>query len=181
MADRLKIASVASVLSDMRTKGIIGKYAVGGASAVAFYTEPISTKDLDIFFVFDPEQTGAILSMEPIYTYCRKNGYTYDHEFIIIRGWPVQFVESGNDPLWKDALANSVTFTFEGGSIDVLPPEHLAAMWSSVARPKDILKIQHFAESEVLDPVKLKSILARFNLVNAWIKIQRGLPSELRF
>jgi hypothetical protein len=181
MVDRLKIANVAFVLADMRTKGVIGKYAVGGASAVAFYTEPIATKDLDIFFLFDPPQTRAILSLEPIYNYCQENGYKYDHEFITIKGWPVQFIESGNDPLWEDALANSMTFSFEAGSIDVLPPEHLAAMWASVARPKDILKIQHFAESDVLDPAKVEAILDRFDLMKVWRKIQGGLPDELKF
>lgn len=181
MSERIKIADVASVLLDMREKGVIGKFAVGGASAVAFYTEPIATKDLDIFFVFEPPQTGSILSLEPIYDYCRENGYVYDHEFITIGGWPVQFVESGNDMLWMDAMANSVTFTFDGGSIDVLPPEHLAAMWAVVARAKDILKIQHFAESEVLDATKLKNILSRFNLFEVWRTIQGGLPDELRF
>lgn len=93
------MVDVASVLSDMRRQGIIGKYAVGGASVVAFYTEPIATKDLDIFFLFEPPQNNVILSLEPIYNYCRAKGYTFDHEFISIGGWPVQFVESGHDPL----------------------------------------------------------------------------------
>lgn len=181
MGDRIKIADVASVLIDMRKKGVIGKFAVGGASAVAFYTEPIATNDLDIFFIFEPPQNNLILSLEPIYNYCRENGYTYDHEFILIGGWPVQFVEAGNEPLWEDALANSVTFLFDGGSIDVLPPEHLAAMWASVARPKDVLKIQHFAESEVLDAVKLKNVLSRFDLIGVWRNIQGGLPNGLKF
>ena len=97
--DRLKFSDVFSVLNDMRAKGVIGKYAVGGASAVAFYAEPIATKDLDIFFLFEPPQETAILSLESIYKYCRENGLTYDHEFISIRGWLVQFVECGNDPL----------------------------------------------------------------------------------
>lgn len=181
MGDRIKIADVASVLFDMSNRGVIGRYAVGGASAVAFYTEPIATKDLDIFFLFEPPQTGVVLSLEPIYNYCRENGYTYDHEFIMIGGWPVQFIESGNDPLWMDALASAVTFTFDGGSIDVLTPEHLAAMWASVARAKDILKIQHFAESEVFDALKLENVLHRFGLVDVWRKIQGGLPNELKF
>ncbi|MCC7306280.1 MAG: hypothetical protein IT173_01840 [Acidobacteria bacterium] len=179
--DRLKFADVFSVLNDMRANGVIGRYAVGGASAVAFYAEPIATKDLDIFFLFDPPQETAILSLGSIYEYCREKGYKYDHEFISIQGWLVQFVECGNDPLWRDALANSIQFSFEGGSIEVLSPEHLAAMWAVVARPKDILKIQHFAESDVLDPAKLKDILDRFDLLMAWRKIQEGLSDEFRF
>lgn len=180
MESRLKLAEVASVLSDMQKQGVIGKYAVGGASAVAFYTEPIATKDLDIFFLFEPPQSDLILSLEPIYDYCREKGYTFDHEFISIGGWPVQFVESGHDPLWSEALENSITFSFDGESLDVLPAEYLAAMWAIVARPKDILKIQHFAESDVLEAVKLQDILIRFDLTETWRKIG-GLPDGLRF
>ncbi len=181
MENRIKLSGVAAVLHDMHEKGIIGKYAVGGASAVAFYTEPIATNDLDIFFLFEPPQTGTILSLEPIYNYCRERGYTYDYEFISIGGWPVQFVESSHEPLWNDALANAVTFTFEGSNINVLPPEHLAAMWAGVARAKDILKIQHFAESEILKADKLRQVLAKFDLVETWRRIQGGLPNELKF
>jgi hypothetical protein len=178
---RLKLAVVAAALHDMHEKGIIGKYGVGGASAVAFYSEPIATKDLDIFFVFDPPQSGIILSLEPIYNYCREKGYNYDHEFVAIGGWPVQFVEAGHEPLWRDALTNAVTFSFEGASLNVLPPEHLAAMWAVVARPKDILKIQHFAENKVLEAEKMRQVLVRFGLMETWRRIQGGLPNELKF
>ena len=181
MEGRIKLTDVAAVLNDMHSQGIIGRYAVGGASAVAFYAEPIATKDLDIFFVFEPPQTGLILSLESIYSYCGEKGYTYDHEFISIGGWPVQFVESSHDPLWKDALVNAKTFSFDGCSIDVLSPEHLSAMWASVARAKDILKIQHFAESDVLKAESLKKVLIQFGLVETWRKIQGGLPNELKF
>lgn len=165
----------------MRARGVIGRYAVGGASAVAFYADPIATKDLDIFFLFEPPQDGLILSMEPVYDYCREHGYSYDHEFISIGGWDVQFIESGHDPLWTDALANARTFTFDGGSIDVLPPEHLAAMWASAARSKDILKILHFAASDVLDPAKMREVLARFDMLEMWRKIDAGFPDEFRY
>jgi hypothetical protein len=116
-----------------------------------------------------------------IYNYCREQGYTYDQEFISIGGWLVQFVESSHDPLWSDALANAITFSFDGSDLNVLSPEHLAAMWAGIARPKDILKIHHFAESEVLNADKLKQVLVRFDLVETWKKIQGGLPDELRF
>ena len=54
-------------------------------------------------------------------------------------------------------------------------------MWAVVARPKDILKIQHFAESGVLDADRLKEILVRFDLLNTWQKMQGGLSDECRF
>lgn len=178
---RLKLTEVAKVLYDMQANEIIGKYAVGGASAVAFYTEPIATKDLDIFFLFDPSQEGLILSLDAIYAYCREKGFEFDHEFVSIGGWPVQFVESSHDPLWNDALENAITFSFEGGSIAVLPPHHLAAMWASVARAKDVLKIQHFAESGILERGKLQVILDKFGLIQTWRNIQGGLSGDLKF
>ena len=181
MSDRIKLTDVSVVLADMRAKGIIGEYAVGGASAIAFYAEPIATKDLDIFFLFEPPQTKLILSLEPIYDYCRENGYSYDHEFISIGGWDVQFVEAGHDELWKDALANARKFVFDGSSIDVLPPEHLAAMWAIVARPKDILQILHFVSYNVLETEKLRAILTRFDMIETWRKIQLGIPNEFRY
>lgn len=181
MDSRIKLTEVATVLHDMNVKGIIGEYAVGGASAVAFFADPIATKDLDIFFLFEPPQSGAILSLETIYDYCRERGYTYDHEFISIGGWLVQFVESSRDPLWRDALTKALAFSFDGTTLNVLPPEHLAAMWAVVARPKDILKIQHFAVHDVLNGDKLREILVRFGLLETWRKIQGGLPDGLRF
>ena len=102
MIGKLKIADVGTVLADMRARGVIGRYAIGGASAVAFYTEPISTKDLDIFFVFEPPQNSAILSLEPVYNYCREKGFNYDREFIEIGGWPV--IVKNSKPFLSDLI-----------------------------------------------------------------------------
>jgi len=131
-----KLATVADILDDMRSKGIIGPYAVGGAVAAALYSQPISTIDLDIFFVFDPPQTGDILSLEPIYDYCRDRGFKFDHEFIYIGGWPVQFVESGHVPLWREALTLLRELEVDIRTINVLPPEHLARNVDS-SRPQE--------------------------------------------
>lgn len=54
-------------------------------------------------------------------------------------------------------------------------------MWAIVARPKDLLKILHFAEAEVINPAKLKVILDRFDLIEVWRKIVGGLPNDLKF
>lgn len=41
------MTDVSVVLADMLARGIVGKCAVGGASATAFYVEPIATKELE--------------------------------------------------------------------------------------------------------------------------------------
>lgn len=45
------------VINRMRTDGVIGKYAIGGAVGATFYLEPSATLDIDVFVSF---QTGAI-------------------------------------------------------------------------------------------------------------------------
>ncbi len=37
------------VINSLETNGIIRRYAIGGAIALVFYTEPETTYDLDIF------------------------------------------------------------------------------------------------------------------------------------
>lgn len=176
-----KLAEVADVLDDMQSHGIISEYAVGGAVAAVLHSQPISTIDLDIFFLFDPPQTGSILSLEPIYNYCMARGFKFDSEFIYIAGWPVQFVESGHVPLWREALARSKEIEVDDRKIKVLPKEHLAAMWAEVARKKDIRKIEEFDEGANMDAAILKDVLQRFGLMEKWKAIQGGLSHEYRF
>jgi len=66
--------------------------------------EPVSTIDLDIFFLFPKVDDSAILSLFEIYEYAHLHDFTFDHEFIIIYGWLVQFVESSHNPLWAEAI-----------------------------------------------------------------------------
>lgn len=90
-------------------------------------------------------------------------------------------MESSHDPLWRDGLTNAATFSFDGFEINVLRPEYLAVMWAVVARAKDVLKIQHFVENDVLNTEKLQQVLIKFGLLEAWRKIQGGLSNEFKF
>ena len=40
---------VITILNDLEKEGVIENYALGGAIALLFYSEPISTEDLDVF------------------------------------------------------------------------------------------------------------------------------------
>jgi predicted nucleotidyltransferase len=176
-----KLAEVADVLDDMQAKSIIGEFAVGGAVAAVLYSQPITTVDLDIFFLFDPPQEGLILSLETIYNYCREHGYEYDGEFIYIAGWPTQFIESAREPLWNEALARARQIVVDGREINVLPPEHLGAMWLQAGRTKDFRKIEEFDEGSVMDREILRDVLQRFGLMEKWRTIQGRLSDEYHF
>ncbi|MBA3599626.1 MAG: hypothetical protein H0W45_00095, partial [Acidobacteria bacterium] len=59
---------VIGVLENMQSAGIIKKYAIGGAFAAILHYEPISTIDLDIFFLLaDKNESPIILSLTVIY------------------------------------------------------------------------------------------------------------------
>lgn len=182
MIDKItKLAAVEEVLDDLHKNGIIGNYAIGGAVAAAFYSEPVNTIDLDIFFMFDPPQTGIILSLAPIYEYLNERGYEFDHEFIYIAGWPVQFIESSHDPLWSDALRNARTMRVNQVEAKVLPPEHLAVMWAEAGRMKDLAKIEEFDKAHAMKRSVLLDVLEKFGKMEYWKGIQGKLSDEYRF
>ena len=45
----MKLQEVFAAINQMKSDGVIDRYAVGGAVAATFYLEPVSTLDVDIF------------------------------------------------------------------------------------------------------------------------------------
>jgi hypothetical protein len=78
-----------------------------------FYLEPIATLDVDIFVMFKSGTGGAILSPQPIFDYVKARGGAMQGEYIVIAGWPVQFLPP-TGPLAEEALAEAVTSDVEG-------------------------------------------------------------------
>lgn len=114
------LGAVIDVLEDMRTVGIVSDYAIGGAVAAVLHNEPISTVDLDIFFLFTEPPKGLILSLEKIYDYARQNNFTFDSDFIRIHGWLVQFVEASLNPLWITAIENAKIKIVDNRGVSVI-------------------------------------------------------------
>ncbi|HQU83068.1 MAG TPA: hypothetical protein PKY59_08095 [Pyrinomonadaceae bacterium] len=161
---------VIGVLQDLQTQQIIEKYAIGGAFAATLHNEPISTIDLDIFFFLKEKSDSLILSMSKIYEFAKENGFKFDHEFINLYGWLVQFVEASHNELWKEAIENSDTLKFDGVNVSVIGREYLVAMWLFAGRAKDYQKITAFLDAEIVDKKKLFEILERHNLSAKWNK-----------
>lgn len=145
---------------------VIDGYAIGGAVAAIFYTEPAETGDLDIFITFPEER--LIVSLEDIYDALRKKGYAEFHEEgIIIEGIPVQFLPASN-ALLLEAYANAVTETVAGIETRILSFEHLAAIMLQTNRPKDQIRLALFASDEKMDQQKFQAVLQRHNLSSKW-------------
>src|SRR5262249_34709933 len=60
------LADTFRVLAALRTDAVIREYAVGGAMAMLFWTEPTLTFDLDVFVLL-PAPEGPIVSLSPLY------------------------------------------------------------------------------------------------------------------
>jgi hypothetical protein len=161
---------VIRVLDDMRNAGIVEKYAIGGAFAAILHNEPISTIDLDIFFFLGEKNASPILSLSAIYDYAKGRGFSFDHEFVNIHGWLVQFVEASHSPLWTEAVENADRMKIDDSDVSVIGKEHLVAMWLFAGRAKDYQKIAMFREAEFLDEAKLFDILERHDLMSKWNK-----------
>lgn len=161
-------------INELRTAGLIGKWAIGGAMAATFYLEPISTYDLDIFVLF--EGSPLILTLTPIYDFLQARGHAPDGDAVMVHGWPVQFLPS-ESLLLREAVESAREVDFEGVPAWVMQAEHLMAIALQTARGKDFARLVTFMESGVADEVKLHDILQRHGLSAAWKRFEQNYLS----
>lgn len=88
----MKIQEVIKAVHQMQTDGVIERYAIGGAVGATFYLEPVATLDVDIFVAFKDEPGRLVISPQPIFDYLKARGATVAGEYLVIAGWPVQFL-----------------------------------------------------------------------------------------
>jgi len=158
------------ILNNLVSEKIIDGYAIGGAVAAIYYTEPAETGDLDVFITFPQDQ--LIVSPEKIYSALAKKGYsTFEKEGIIIEGLPVQFLPAAK-PLLLEAYQNAISKTIAGIETKVIGFEHLAVIMLDTNRPKDKIRLSQFAVSPKLDRAKFENILKRHNLFQKWEQFQ---------
>jgi hypothetical protein len=156
------------VINQMQADGIIGKYAIGGAIAAAFYlVEATNTFDIDIFIPFENIPGSSLVSLTPIFNYLIPRGYKPDGAHIIIESWQVQFLPA-DDALYKEALLQSVEKKLGGVKTWVMKAEHLMAIALRTGRGKDLIRLEQFVQSKDYDANQLEQILARHNLVEKW-------------
>lgn len=161
-----------AVLNGMIEAGVIENYAIGGAMAAVFYSEPIPTFDLDVF-VSLPASKGPIISLRPIYKYLQGKGYAAEKEHIVVEGVPVQFIPAFN-PLVSEAVEHASRKVYGAGKARVIGPEYLVAIMLQTGRPKDKLRIAQFLDGVRLDKARLEDVLARHGLAQKWRHLRAG-------
>lgn len=150
------------VINEMHKKGILKDYAIGGAIATIYYTEPFDTKDIDIFFI--PPEKGKIIVLTPFYNWLLKEKkYKAYKEYILIGETPVQFIPATTE-LEKEAVENAIEVKYKNTEIKILRPEYLIAISLQVFRRKDIAKLMKLIDEVEMDKNFLKDILTRYRL-----------------
>jgi hypothetical protein len=160
-----------AAINQMQADGVIGKYAIGGAVGATFYLEPAATVDLDIFVTLPVAAGGLLVSLAPIYEYLKSRGGKVQDEYIVIGGWPVQFLPPSND-LELEAVNAAISATVEDVRTWVMTAEHLVAIALKTGRAKDHNRILQFVEQEAVDRKKLSRILEEHHLTPKWVQFE---------
>lgn len=156
-------AEAVAAINDLKRDGVVSDYAVGGAMAVIFWSEPTPTFDLDVFVLL--EQSGVLVSLDPIYSWARQRGYPEHAEHILIAGLPVQVIPAHNE-LAVEAVATAADLDYEGRPVRVIRPEYLIAMYlEETARTRKRLeRVAGLLEAQDLDRTLLNDLLQRYKL-----------------
>ncbi|MBL8795885.1 MAG: hypothetical protein JNM56_18420 [Planctomycetia bacterium] len=159
------------VLNELEAQGHFTRYAIGGAIALLFYTEPVLTYDLDVFCLL-PTTDAPLITPSPVYDYLKSRGFEPEHEHIMIAGVPVQFIPAYND-LILEAVEQAAVQPYKQTWTRVLSYEHLLAIMVQMGRPKDRARLTQALDERQPDEALLRSILERHGLLTTWESIGR--------
>lgn len=168
----MNIQEVIIAINQMESDGVIHRYAIGGAVGATFYLEPVATLDVDVFAVFRSEPGSVPLTTKPAFDYLLQRGGVMDGEYVVLGGWPVQFLPS-TGPLVDEALSEAIANDVEGVPTRVFTAEHLAAIALETGRAKDKARLLQFIESESFNLTRFQDIVDRHGLTPAWNRFQR--------
>lgn len=150
-------------LNALKAAGIVTDYALGGATASLFYTEPTRTYDVDVFVLLPKTHVESLAPLQAIYEWASSQGYRADAEHVLIHDVPVQFLPAHND-LARDAVVTALTQDYEGSRVRVIGPEHLAALALQAGGARRRERAWQLIESGRLDRAALKTLLSKHGI-----------------
>ena len=159
-------AEALKTVNQMKEAGVLREYAVGGAMALVFWTEPVATYDLDVLVKL-PAQDGPIVSLADLYQWLASRGWAAHAEHVIIAGVPVQFLPAHN-LLADEAISAAAWLDYSGVPVRVVRPEYLIALYLEPAAQtrKRRERAAALYESPAVDRQQVSDLMARFHL--AW-------------
>ncbi len=173
------------VINELKEKGLIKDFAIGGGVAAIAHVAPINTDDLDV--IFEPKANGIDL-LQPIFDYLRKKGYDFEKitdekgnvrkgEHIVIEGTPTQFIVPTND-LLAGAFNDTELKSIGEIKVKILKAEYLIAIYLGLQRSKDKIKLIALLEQAKLNDDLLKQILKDNNLEDKYNKFTKYYLGE---
>ncbi len=159
-ASAIPLADVLRAANELVSVGLIKDFALGGALAAIYYTEPVTTYDADIIFVASDKTLSA--GIPAIYSYLQSKGWRVEREHLLIKDFPVQFLAASG--LTEEAVCEARQIQYQGVPAKVFRPEHIIAIAASVGRHKDLARIEQLMSQAKIDKPLLDDILRRYNL-----------------
>lgn len=156
-------AAALAAVNDLKREGVVGDYAIGGAMALVFWSEPAATFDLDVFVLLPAD--GMLVSLDPVYSWARRRGYAEQAEHILIDGVPVQVIPAHNQ-LAEEAIASAADLNYSDVPVRVIRPEYLIAMAlePSARTHKRLARVGALLDEGAADRALLAEILERYKL-----------------
>ena len=152
------LKDVFRILNRMRDEGVVGQYAIGGATAVLFYAEPTRTYDLDVFVELETSVENRLAPLSRPYSWADEQGFHPRDEHLMIGGVPVQFL-SVHTPLAAAAVAKAQVHDYEGEPVRVVDPEHLTALALQAGGPRRRERAWLLLETGLVDRKRLREML----------------------
>jgi len=156
----IPLADVLRAANELVSAGLIKDYALGGALAAIYYTEPFTTYDAYIMFI--PTDQTLTAWIPTIYSHLQSKGWRIESEHLLIKDFPVHFLAASG--LTEEAVGEAKPIQFEGVPAKVFPPEYIIAIAASVGRHKDFARIEQLMSQAKIDNALLDDILRRYNL-----------------
>jgi hypothetical protein len=166
---------VVELLNKMIEQGVIDTYALFGAVAQMRYTEAVATMDADILVAMPNE--SELVSLSPIYSFCKSMGYYPEGDAVRVGEWPVQFIPVF-DALSQAALEEAETGQIEDARVRVVRADYLAVIALSVGRNKDYLRILSLLESGAVSENDISSLSAKQGLSAEWKSFKERFLDE---
>ena len=173
MAFGALMRKVVALLNEMKEKGIVRDYALGGATALVYYFEPVQTQYLDVFVVLD-QPDGALCSLRSVYDFLTAKGGESRGEYVVVQNIPLQFLAPYNS-LVEEAMKEAIYVPYEELQIRMFSFEYLMAIMVQTGRMKDKSRLEEISQLGLdYDKDLFLHILEKHGLASIWEKIKEG-------
>lgn len=169
------VKATLEAINQMQADGLISCYALSGATAAIYYSEPATVLEIEVLVILPFDPNGESASLTALQEYLVGQGCNASNasdRCFVIGGWPVRFVVARNN-LEREAVAASLPVPINGLRAFVVMAEHLIAIALSETRSSDRVWMLRLTERDAIDELVLKSIVTSHGLLERWAEFER--------